>query len=166
MSGLLPPPPPGCPELRCTAYWYTWNEIGPPVDMEFLRELGLRAYRIARWYGLVPAQVPEGPYWVHTWPEWAWDAALADMVHMYGAPSGEQAALDLAQAASAPLSADYPVRCAVATAASLDEPGHGYWEKGGYGHLVHGAGWPLRTGDLVHDDEPTPGWPPMDSDDM
>lgn len=88
MSGLLPP------GMRCTGYWYARAE-GMDTDLEFLRELGLAAWRVARWSGCAPALVPEGPYRVHTWPEEVWDAAVAELAAGYGMPEGEQAAISV-----------------------------------------------------------------------
>lgn len=68
MSGLLPA------GMRCTAYWYA-QARGLPTDLDYLKALGATAARMAWWEGLEPWQVPEGPYWVHMWPERIWDAA-------------------------------------------------------------------------------------------
>jgi hypothetical protein len=70
---MTPPEPP-----RVTAYRYALDR-GLPCDLEALRELGLRGWRIGRWYSLPPLKVPEGPYEVHAWPEWLWSLAAADM---------------------------------------------------------------------------------------
>jgi hypothetical protein len=80
------------PGQRCSAYWYaaaarllTGSSIWD--DLDFLKELGLRAARLARWEGIAPWQVPEGPYWVHMWPEHVWDQAagqMADEAARYG----------------------------------------------------------------------------------
>jgi hypothetical protein len=68
------------PEPRVTAWWYAQRarlaeNPCEPGDREFLAELGLRAARLARWEGLVPLHVPEGPFRVHAWPERIWRAA-------------------------------------------------------------------------------------------
>ena len=60
------------PGARVTAYWYSARR-GLPCDLESLRELGLQAARRARWLGLQPLLVPEGPFLVHAWPERVWD---------------------------------------------------------------------------------------------
>lgn len=77
--------PPGC---RCTAYWYAWqSRLLTGDDLGFLTELGIRAARVARWEGIPPWQIPEGPYWVHMWPEQIWDRAagqMADEAARYG----------------------------------------------------------------------------------
>lgn len=95
MTGLLPP------WARCTGYWYA-TAAGFGYDLEFLRELGLRAARLGRWYGVPGALTAEGPYWVHQWPEGIWDEALGAMYWMYAAPQGEQAAWDMHQALAMP----------------------------------------------------------------
>lgn len=103
MTGLIDP------RERCTAFWYV-RARGLPEDLDFRRELGLRAWRVAVWYG-VPFwdKIREGPYWVLQWPEWCWDCAAADMGAFYGMqplpPPGD----------------DYPQRAAVATAWQLDQ---------------------------------------------
>src|SRR5215831_106302 len=66
------------PGLRVSAYYHSVRR-GLPVTMCHLQELGLRAARLARQHGLAAARVPEGPFWVHTWPPWVWDAAAASM---------------------------------------------------------------------------------------
>ena len=63
------------PELRVTAYWYA-SSRGLPCDLEFLRGLGLAAARRARQLCLEPVLVPEGPFWVHSWPAWIWDDTI------------------------------------------------------------------------------------------
>ena len=68
MVGLLPP---GC---RCSAFWYA-QARGLPQDLDYLKALGLTAWRMATWEGLAEWRVPEGPYWVHMWPERIFDAA-------------------------------------------------------------------------------------------
>jgi hypothetical protein len=54
-------------DLRCTAYWYA-SRHGLPCDTGSLLALGLAAARHARWLGIPPWYVPEGPLRVHTWP--------------------------------------------------------------------------------------------------
>lgn len=67
------------PGARCTAYWYASRRALPAV-FPYLVELGLRAARDARWYGIAAARVPEGPFpAVHQWPEPVWDGAAASM---------------------------------------------------------------------------------------
>lgn len=70
--------PPGC---RCSAYWYASQArlLTGSGDLEFLTELGIRAARMARWEGIPPWQVIEGPYWVHMWPEHIWSRAADQM---------------------------------------------------------------------------------------
>lgn len=114
------------PDQRCTAFWYC-RARGLPEDLETRRELGLRAWRVACWYG-VPywPKIAEGPFNVLLWPEWVFDVAAADMNAFYGRQEqpfpGE----------------DYQVRSQVARAWQLDqgyqedEPGPGYWEAGDY----------------------------------
>lgn len=107
MAGLLPP------DYRCSAFWYARN-AGLDAGLEFLREFGARASRIARWYGVPewPRQ-PEGPYWVLYWPEWVFDAAVSDMIWAYSQPRQESLPDD-----------QYQVRAQVAQAYWLDpEPG-------------------------------------------
>lgn len=60
------------PEPRVTAYWYSLTR-GLPCDLESLLALGIAAAHLARWQGLGTLLVPEGPYWVNTWPEAIWD---------------------------------------------------------------------------------------------
>jgi hypothetical protein len=62
--------------MRCSAYWYALHR-GLPVDLDYLRALGLTAYRMALWEGLEEWKVPEGPFFVFMWPERIWDAASA-----------------------------------------------------------------------------------------
>lgn len=93
---------------RVTAYWHAASH-GLPCDLDSLRELGLRAWRIAAWYSLPPLKVPEGPYLVHTWPGWLLDLAAADMAAFYGG-----------RELPAP-GPDYPVRAAVAARHDLDD---------------------------------------------
>jgi hypothetical protein len=66
------------PGWRCTAYYYAAHS-GLPVTYSYLLELGLRAARAARWLGLRQATVREGPFRVHTWPEWVWVRAAASL---------------------------------------------------------------------------------------
>jgi hypothetical protein len=66
-----------------TAYWYSLHH-GLPAALPSLQELGLRAARIACWHGLAVMRVPEGPYWCHTWPEWLWDLAAAELAGWHG----------------------------------------------------------------------------------
>lgn len=96
MTGLLPA------GMRCSALWYVLHR-GLPADLDYLKGLGLAAARLASWEGLEPWQVPEGPYWVHQWPERIWDDVArqpAGVLRELGRPR--------------------------------DEPGHGYWEAGDY----------------------------------
>jgi hypothetical protein len=59
-------------EIRVTAYWHAAGH-GLPCDLDFLLEFGRQAARRARWLGLEETKVPEGPYWVHAWPEAVWE---------------------------------------------------------------------------------------------
>lgn len=68
MAGLLPS------GMRCSAFWYA-RARGLPVSLDYLRALGLTAYRMAIWEGLETWRVPEGPFLVYQWPERIWDAA-------------------------------------------------------------------------------------------
>ena len=68
MAGLLPA------GMRCSGYWYALHR-GLPCDLAYLKGLGLAAARLARWEGLEPWQVREGPWIVHQWPERIWDDA-------------------------------------------------------------------------------------------
>lgn len=99
MTGLLPP------GMRCSAYWYALRSglVSGSGDLDFLRCLGWHAARLARWQGIPPWQVPEGPYLVFMWPEQVWDAAWAVMARA-AAQHGDYASL-----------------------------GHGYQDAGGYG---------------------------------
>ncbi len=99
---MTPDPP------RVSAYWHALHH-GLPCDLDWLRETGLRAWRIAAWYGLPPLKTPEGPYLVHTWPEWLWDLAVADMTAFYSRRELPEPG------------PDYPVRAAVAVSCHLDE---------------------------------------------
>ena len=72
------------PAMRCTAYWYA-QHAGLWTDLGHLRELDYRAAVVAGWHGLGPALVLEGPYLVHTWPQWIWDRA-ANRDHSQGRP--------------------------------------------------------------------------------
>lgn len=65
--------------MRCSAYWYALHR-GLPADLDYLRALGLTAYRMARWEGLEEWKVPEGPWIVFMWPEHIWDAAAQNPV--------------------------------------------------------------------------------------
>ena len=93
---------------RVTAYWHA-STHGLPCDLDCLRELGLRAWRIAAWYGIPQLKTPEGPYLVHTWPPWLWDLAAADMAAFYG------------QRELPEPGPDYPARAAVAVSYQADE---------------------------------------------
>lgn len=59
------------PDQRVTAYWYA-SQHGLPCDLDYLLQLGLAAARRARWEGIAPLYVAEGPLRVHTWPERIW----------------------------------------------------------------------------------------------
>lgn len=83
MAGLLPA------GMRCSAYWYA-QARGLPLDLPYLKALGLTAWRIAAWEGLAEWQVPEGPYRVHMWPEPVWDAAANGVAwHQYQHAPGD-----------------------------------------------------------------------------
>lgn len=78
--------------MRCTAYWFA-RARGLPQDLDYLKALGLTAYRMARWEGLEEWRVPEGPYFCCMWPERIWDAAANGVVrgysgNLYGASGG------------------------------------------------------------------------------
>ena len=80
------------PDWRCSAYWYAARAgmvsvPQAPGDLEFLRELGLRAASLARWEGIPAMTVPEGPYQVYLWPEHIW-SAVADAMANYAAEHG------------------------------------------------------------------------------
>jgi len=96
------------PLPRVTAYWHA-SQHGLPCDLDYLRELGLRAWRIAAWYGIPPLKAPEGPFWVHTWAPWTWELAAADMAAFYG---GRELPVP---------GPDYPVRAAVAAGFGFDD---------------------------------------------
>jgi hypothetical protein len=93
------PLPPG---IRCTAYYYaSYHRL--PCDLEYLTELGRAAARRARWLGIAPCLVPEGPLVVHAWPEEifgevvaAWQAPVPDEVlpPWCPLPQGDQALRD------------------------------------------------------------------------
>jgi hypothetical protein len=76
----------------CTAYWYAFHGgmwTGDwPSDLEFLRELGYRAAARAHWHGVPERRVPEGPHWVHQWPEWIF-AQTADAMASHAAEHGD-----------------------------------------------------------------------------
>ena len=80
--------------IRCSAYWYalrTGMVTGPcgPGDLEFLRELGLRAAHLARWEGIPAVTVPEGPWpAVYLWPERIW-SEVADAMAAHAAEHGD-----------------------------------------------------------------------------
>jgi hypothetical protein len=68
-------------EPRVTCWWYVLNhglaaQLG---DYDHLLAIGAHAAALARWLGIPPYRVPEGPLWVHTWPEWVWARTLAEM---------------------------------------------------------------------------------------
>jgi hypothetical protein len=64
------------PGTRVTAYFYAAAR-GLPCDLDYLTELGRAAARRARWLGIPPWRVLEGPLAVHAWPEvWA-EAGMA-----------------------------------------------------------------------------------------
>lgn len=67
------------PGWRCTAYYWAVHR-GLLTTLEYLTELGRIAAGQARWAGLEPAQVPEGPYIVHQWPAPVWLAAEARLL--------------------------------------------------------------------------------------
>ena len=73
-------------QIRCSAYWYALRagmvtDASDPGDLEFLRELGLRAAHLARWEGIPAMTVPEGPWpAVYLWPERIWDDAASAMM--------------------------------------------------------------------------------------
>lgn len=81
--------------MRCSAYWYALHAglLTGDGDLEFLRCLGLHAARLARWHGIPPWQVSEGPYLVFMWPEWVWDVT-ADAMAQSAAQHGDYASLD------------------------------------------------------------------------
>lgn len=99
---MTPEPP------RVTAYYHA-STHSLPCDLDWLRELGLRAWRIAAWYGVPQLKVPEGPYLVHTWEPWLWELAAADMAAFYG---GRELPVP---------GPDYPARAAVAVSYQADE---------------------------------------------
>ena len=74
-------------QVRCSAYWYALRagmvtDASDPGDLEFLRELGLRAAHLARWEGIPAMTVPEGPWpAVYLWPERIWGAAAEAMAN-------------------------------------------------------------------------------------
>lgn len=116
MYGIPDPSRPGRqllpPDYRCSAYWFALHGglmTGDwPGDLEFLRELGYRAACLARWHGIPPWFVIEGPFvnpGVHSWPEWVW-CQVADAMAGHAADHGDYGP-------------PYP-------------PGHGYWEAGDY----------------------------------
>ena len=80
-------------EWRCTAYWWA-SHHGLSTTYGCLLELGLRAARAARWYGLAQAMVWEGSgppgtvpgFWVHTWPAWVWEEAARAGIRCLPAP--------------------------------------------------------------------------------
>lgn len=85
------------PGYRCSAYFYAARAgmvsvPQAPGDLEFLRELGLRAASLARWEGIPAVRVPEGPYQVYLWPERIWSEVADAMANQaaehgdYGAP--------------------------------------------------------------------------------
>ena len=80
--------------IRCSAYWYALRagmvtDPSDPGDLEFLRELGLRAAHLARWYGIPALTVPEGPWpAVYLWPERIW-SEVADAMANHAAEHGD-----------------------------------------------------------------------------
>ena len=101
------------PGYRCTAFWYAQRAglltagdlLAGGEDLDFLKELGLQAARLARWQGIPAQLVPEGPYRVHAWPEAVW-SEIADRMAAAAAEHG-----------------DWHLE---------DPPGHGYQEAGDY----------------------------------
>jgi hypothetical protein len=88
-------------EIRCSAYWYALRagmvtDPCDPGDLEFLRELGLRAARLARWEGIPALTVPEGPYQVYLWPERIW-SEVADAMANHAAEHGDYGPEDVRQ---------------------------------------------------------------------
>lgn len=119
---MIAPLPPG---TRVSAYAYAARAglvsvPQAPGDLEFLRELGLRAALLARWEGLPRMTIPEGPYpAVLLWPERIW-SEVADAMANYAAEHGDYGDPEgvLPPAARSP---------------GVSAPGHGYWEAGDYG---------------------------------
>jgi hypothetical protein len=82
-------------QVRCSAYWYalragmvTGHPAPDEAGLEFLRELGLRAARLARWEGIPAVTAPEGPYQVYLWPERIW-SEVADAMAGRAAEHGD-----------------------------------------------------------------------------
>jgi hypothetical protein len=88
--------------IRCSAYWYALRagmvtDASDPGDLEFLRELGLRAASLARWEGLPALTVPEGPWpAVFLWPERIW-SEVADAMANHAAEHGSYGPEDVRQ---------------------------------------------------------------------
>ena len=82
------------PSWRCSAYWYAaqFHSVSVPLepgDLEFLRELGLRAASLARWEGIPAMTVPEGPWpAVYLWPEHIW-STVANAMAQHAAEHGD-----------------------------------------------------------------------------
>ena len=94
MTSYLPP------GFTCSAYWNAARAgmvsvPQAPGDLEFLRELGLRAASLARWEGIPALTVPEGPWpAVYLWPERIWSEvadAMANHAAEYGGYGPETA---------------------------------------------------------------------------
>jgi hypothetical protein len=88
--------------MVCSAYWYALRagmvtDPSDPGDLEFLRELGLRAAHLARWYGIPALTTPEGPWpAVYLWPERIWDEAAGAMA-AHAAEHGDYGPEDVRQ---------------------------------------------------------------------
>jgi hypothetical protein len=73
------PAPPEPQRVTAYAYVYGHGLMARYGTLEWLFEIGRRAAGEARWLGLEPMQVWEGPYWVHTWPEELWARVIASL---------------------------------------------------------------------------------------
>jgi hypothetical protein len=140
--------------IRCSAYWYALRaglvtDPCDPGDLEFLRELGLRAASLARWEGIPALTVPEGPWpAVYLWPERIWSEVADEMLAArlsgygdYGLTGEEFRILNGAYGPGVPIPYARPdsSRPWVHDVLALDrrygdpENSHGYWEAGDYG---------------------------------
>ena len=124
--------------IRCSAYWYALQagmvtDASDPGDLEFLRELGLRAASLACWEGIPALTVPEGPWpAVYLWPERIWDEVAGAMAN-HAAEHGDYGPEDVRAPYARPGSPRPMVHDVLTLDRRYGEHPHGYWEAGDYG---------------------------------